>query len=125
MDSIPSAKRSSASGEKTGTSSRASSGRRAAPHKGLSRSASTAIVSQSVALSTGKELLRGFNGALDLGQAVRRGDEHRLELRGRKVNAAVEQVAEKRGEALEIGRLRRADPHACSRADAPLSTSLA
>src|ERR671918_1551802 len=49
MDSTPSAKRPSASDEKTGSSSRSACGRSAARQSELSRSASPAIVCQSVA----------------------------------------------------------------------------
>ena len=82
MDSTPSAKRSSASGEKTGTCSRLPSGRSAAAQSGLSRSASRAMVSQIVAVLVGKELLRRLDRALDLRRAVSRRDEERLEGRG-------------------------------------------
>src|SRR5436309_14890114 len=105
MDSIPSANRSSVRGEKTGNSSRSGSARNAAAHNGLSRSASTAIVSQSVAVLAGKELLRRLGGALDLARAVCRGQEHGLELRRGHVHPAFEKMPEESAVALEVALL--------------------
>src|SRR6266508_520695 len=105
MDSMPSANRSSASGEKTATSSRSSSGSKAVAQSGLSRSASSAIVSQivaTVALLPCKELLGRLDRALDLAWAVRGRDEERLELGRRDVDAVREQMPEERTVAIEV-----------------------
>src|SRR5919109_2869024 len=105
MDSMPSANRWSASGEKTATCSRSGSGRRAAAQSELSLSASSAIVSQMVAVLAGKKFLRRLDGAFDLGRPMCRRDEERLELRGRDVDAAREQVPEERAVAVKVARL--------------------
>src|SRR4029078_4120841 len=105
MVSSPTAKRSSASGEKTACSSRSGSGRSAAAQSSLSRPASTALLSQSVATSDAKELRGRINGALDLGRSVRRRHEHGLELGRGEVDAALEEVAEELPVALGVGAL--------------------
>src|SRR5215218_5651393 len=105
MDSMPRANISSASGEKTATSSRSSSGSRAAAQSGLSRSASSAIVSQMVATPAFllcKELLGGLDRALDLAWTVGGRDEERLELRRRDVDALGEQMPEEGAVPIEI-----------------------
>src|SRR5215210_1908074 len=103
MDSRPSAKRAAPSGEKTGVSSRSSDGRRAAPQSVLSRPASRTITSQTERLGA-EEVSGGLQRPVDLRVAVRRRDEHRLELRGRDVDAALEQVAEESAEAPAVAR---------------------
>src|SRR6266508_2652157 len=105
MDSMPRANPSSASGEKTATSSRSSSGSRAAAQSGLSRSASSAMVSQmvaTVALLPCKELLGRLDRALDLAWAVSGRDEERLELGRRDVDTVGEQMSEERTVAIEV-----------------------
>src|SRR6266545_2535820 len=117
MDSMPSANRSSASGEKTATSSRSSSGSKAVAQSGLSRSASSAIVSQivaTVALLPCKELLGRLDRALDLAWAVRGRDEERLELGRRDVDAVGEQMPEEGAVAIEVACPRVLDvSHGC------------
>src|SRR4029078_3347069 len=103
--SSPTAKRSSASGEKTACSSRSGSGRSAAAQRSLSRPASTAIVSQSVGTSDAKELPGRINGALDLGPSVRRRHEHGLELGRGEVDAALEEGTGELPVALGVGAL--------------------
>src|SRR5919106_2956757 len=105
MDSRPSAKRSGPSGEKTGVSSRSSAGRSAAAQRALSRSASPAITSQMVG-SAAEEVTRRLDGRLDLRLAVRGRGEEGLELRGRHIDAAREQVAEPGAVALRVARAR-------------------
>src|SRR5262245_20846467 len=112
MVSSPTANRSSASGEKIGSSTRSASGRRAAAQSSLSRPASTAIVSQTDEPSGAKELLGRFDGALHLGRAVRGRDEHRLELGRRDVDPAVEQMTKELAVAPGVGALRGGEvPH--------------
>src|SRR2546423_11126709 len=91
MVSRPSAKRVSPGGEKTASVSRSSARRSAAPHSGLSRSASSAIVAQT---SVGSEVCNSLDRAVDVGVGVGERDEHRLELRGSEVDAALEEMAE-------------------------------
>src|SRR5687767_9478772 len=105
MDSSPSAKRDGPSGEKTGVSSRSPSGHSAAAQRELSRAASRAMTSQ-MESSAAEEVTGRLPGRLDLGLAVRGRDEQRLELGGRDVDAAGEQVAEPGGVALGIARAR-------------------
>ena len=52
------------------------------------------------------ELTDGLDRTVDVLVAVRERDEHRLELRRRDVDAALEQMAEVRGVALGVARLR-------------------
>src|SRR6266540_7088279 len=93
MVSSPSAQRSSARVENTGARSRKPSSRSAAPHSGLSRSASSAITSQR---SVAKDVSDGLHGSVDLLVRVRERDEGGLELGGGDVDAALEQPAEER-----------------------------
>src|SRR6266540_85891 len=102
MDSSPRAYRSSARGEKTGSSSRSSCGRSASAQSGLSRAASSATTSQSSVEEAGNCLHR----PVDVLLGVRQRDEHRLELRGREVDAAVEQMPKQGAVALEVALLR-------------------
>src|SRR5580765_6601208 len=102
MVSIPSAYRSSPSAEKTGSRSWSSRERNAAVQSSLSRPASSAIVSQ-------RSAVKGRNGldrTVDLLLAVRKRDEHALELARRDVDPAREQMAEERAVALGVGLLR-------------------
>src|SRR5258708_33961744 len=58
------------------------------------------------------ERVNGVERAVDLVVAVRERHEHRLELRGRDVDAALEQMAEERGVTLGVARLRVVEvPH--------------
>src|SRR6266545_424148 len=118
MDSTPRAKRSSASSEKTATSSRSFSGSKAAAQSGLSRSASSAIVCQIVAtlaLLACKELLGRLDGTLDLARAMSGRDEQRLELGGRDVDAVGEQMPEEGAVAIEVACPRVLDvSHGCA-----------
>src|SRR6266542_7035701 len=91
MVSSPSAQRSSVRVENTGSRSREPSSRSAAPHSGLSRSASSAITSQR---SVAKDVNDGLHRSFDLLVRVRERDEYGLELGGCDVDAALEQPAE-------------------------------
>src|SRR5918992_4511304 len=102
MVSIPRAKRSSPSGEKTGRRSCPAGGGSAAVHSSLSRPASDAIVSQRSAV----EVCNGLDRAVDFLVAVGERDEHRLELARRDVDAAREQVTKERGVSLGVAPLR-------------------
>src|SRR2546423_15413015 len=102
MVSRPSANRSSPSGEKTGSVSRSAGGWSAAPQSGLSRSASSAMTPQ----ISGAEVCNGLDGAVDVGVGVREREEHRLELRRRDVDPALEQVPEEGGVAVGVARSR-------------------
>src|SRR5688572_18764875 len=90
MVSRPSANRGSHSREKTGSCSRCSSGSKASPHRGLSALASRAMASQ----RSGEEVTDRRDRPVDLLVAVREGEEHGLELRGRYIDPALEQVTE-------------------------------
>src|SRR5947208_13292026 len=101
MVSSPSAYRSSPSGEKKGNSSRCSLGNRASAQSALSPAATLAIVSQRSAV----EVCNRLHRPLDLLVAVRSRDKQSLELRGREVDPALEQVAEERAVAIGVRRL--------------------
>src|SRR5207244_4139135 len=68
----------------------------------LSPAASSAMTSQS---SVAEEVANGLHRPVDLLVAVRERDEHRLELRRRDIDAAGEQMAEKRAVALRVALL--------------------
>src|SRR4029453_9695270 len=84
MVSSPSAKRCSASGEKTGSSS---------PSAGA----------RSAAWSSAGETRNSLDRAVDLLIPVRKRREHGLELRGGDVDPLLEQVPEERGIPLDVG----------------------
>src|SRR5262249_12409066 len=101
--SRPIAQRASPRGENTGSHSRASSESRAAPHSGLSRSASTAITSQT---SATEAFANRLHRPVDLVVRVGERDEHPLELGWRHEHAPFEQATEHRTEPLGVTGLR-------------------
>src|SRR4051795_1158025 len=107
MVSSPRASGSSASGEKTASSSRSAGGRNASDHRRLSPAAPPASSPPTSATGAdGEEGCNGLHRAIDVGVGMGGGDEHGLELGRGDVDPGVEQVPEERAVPLGIGPLR-------------------
>src|ERR1041385_1130843 len=81
------------------TASRSGVARVAAAHRGLSRAASSTIASKRSEVVSDR-----LHRRVDVLVGVRERDEHRLELRGRDIDAAREEMTEERRVAIDVAR---------------------